>query len=126
MSGLMLGPVVNRVDTDAVGIDVEPVPGRELANRPGRRAHVLAADGYKPLRRLVAGIVLRVGTPERDLERDGIVEQGVVRGQAEPLQLVKRVLSTRVRQPPREVTQLGNDSPEVLLVLGTQWAAVFQ
>ena len=123
---LVLGAVVDGVNPDAVGVDVEPVAGCKLTDGLARRAHVLAADRDEALRAFVPGVVLRVRTPERHLERDGVVEQRVVRGQAEPLQLVQRVLPARVRQPPREVAQLGHDPPEVLLVLGAEWASAFE
>jgi len=44
MGWLVLGAVVDGVNADAVGLDVEPVARCELTYRLARRTHVLAAD----------------------------------------------------------------------------------
>jgi hypothetical protein len=115
--GFVLGAVVDGVDADPVGVDVEVVARCELADGDGGGPRVLGAVGDEAAGLLVTGVVGVVGSPEADFEGDGLVEECVVGQQPERLEGAEGVLALGAGDPPGDVAELSDDATERLGVL---------
>ena len=102
---------VERVNDHSMAAGVEPCPGGELADRERRGPFVLD----------VLGAVVAVGgrRPERDVERDAVVEERVVGEQPESLKRRRRVFLAQPLEAADRRLSLTEERLELeLLVLG--------